>query len=137
MPNVSLRVPLRAGKGARQSPRKRRDCFGSLAMTIPKSGARTSTGAERGFTLIEVVVAMAILSIGLTVLMELFSGGLRLGRTSGEYSRAVNLGRMKMEEIMTQQNIEEGTDEGKFDDTYRWQVDMKKVDILPQRSLRP
>lgn len=98
---------------------------------------KTSTEAERGFTLIEVVVAMAILSIGLTVLMELFSGGLRLGRTSGEYSKAVNLGRMKMEEIMTQQNIEEGTDEGKFDDTYRWQVDMKKVDIIPPEKLAP
>jgi general secretion pathway protein I len=90
-----------------------------------------------GFTLIEVVVALAILSIGLTVLIELFSGGLRLGRTSGEYSKAVNYGRMKLEEVMTQQSIEEGTDEGKFDDTYRWQVDLKKVDIVPAEKIGP
>ena len=92
---------------------------------------------QDGFTLIEVVVALAIMSIGLTVLIELFSGGLRLGRTSGEYSKAVNFGRTKMEEVMTQQNIEEGTDEGKFDDTYRWQVDLKKVDILPAEKTGP
>ncbi len=97
--------------------------------------ASISTGVKRGFTLIEVVVALAILSIGLTVLMELFSGGLRLGRTSGEYSKAVNFGRMKMEEIMTQQSVEEGTDEGKFDDTYSWQVEMKKVDIIPAEKV--
>ena len=90
-----------------------------------------------GFTLIEVVVALAILSIGLMVLIELFSGGLRLGRVSGEYSKAVNYGRMKMEEVMTQQGIEEGTDEGKFDDTYRWQVDLKKVDLLPADKIGP
>jgi general secretion pathway protein I len=90
-----------------------------------------------GFTLIEVLVAMAILSIGMMVLMELFSGGLRLGRTSGEYSKAVNYGRLKMEEVMTQQGIEEGTQEGKFDDTYRWQVDFKKVDLLPAEKTGP
>ena len=95
--------------------------------------ARISTG----FTLIEVVVALAIMSIGLTVLIELFSGGLRLGRTSGEYSKAVNYARLKMEEVMTQQGVEEGTEEGKFDDTYRWQVDLKKVDILPVEKIGP
>ncbi len=78
----------------------------------------------------EVVIALAILGIGLMVIIELFSGGLRLGRTSEEYTRAMNYGRMKMEEISSKQNIEEGTEEGKFDDTFRWQVGVKKVDIL-------
>ena len=84
----------------------------------------------KGFTLMEVVIALAILGIGLMVIIELFSGGLRLARTSEEYTRAMNYGRMKMEEISSKQNIEEGTEEGKFDDTFRWQVGVKKVDIL-------
>ena len=54
---------------------------------------------NKGFTLIEVLVAVAILGVGLTVLIELFSGGLRLGRASEEYTKAVNYARMKMEEI--------------------------------------
>jgi general secretion pathway protein I len=85
----------------------------------------------RGFTLIEVVVALSILGIGLTVIIELFSGGLRLGRTSEEYTRAVSFARMKMEEISSQPTIEEGTEEGEFDEKYRWQMTAKKVDILP------
>jgi len=84
-----------------------------------------------GFTLIEVVVAMAILAIGLTVIIELFSGGLRSGRTSVEYTKAVNYARMKMEEIAVKQTIREGSEEGEFDDTFRWQVETKRVDILP------
>jgi len=83
-----------------------------------------------GFTLIEVVVAMAILAIGLTVIIELFAGGLRLGRTSVEYTKAVNYARMKMEEITVKEAMEEGREEGTFDDTYRWQVDVKRVEIL-------
>jgi general secretion pathway protein I len=85
-----------------------------------------------GFTLIEVVVALAILGIGLTVIIELFSGGLRLARTSEEYTKAMNFAHMKMEEITSQRKIEEGTDEGKCDDdTFHWQVRIKKTDLLP------
>jgi general secretion pathway protein I len=83
-----------------------------------------------GFTLIEVVVAMAILGVALTVIIELFSGGLRLARTSAEYTKAVNYARMKMEEMAVKQTMEEGTQEGEFDHTFRWQVETKKVDVL-------
>jgi general secretion pathway protein I len=86
--------------------------------------------ARGGFTLIEVLIALAILGIGLTVIIELFSGGLRLGRASAEYTRAVNYARMKMEEIAMKPNIEEGNEEGEFDPTYRWQVGVKKIDLL-------
>jgi general secretion pathway protein I len=86
---------------------------------------------DKGFTLIEIVVALAILGIGLTAIIELFSGGLRLGKTSEDYTKAVGYGRMKMEEIISQQNIEEGSDEGDFDKTFHWQVDIKKIDLLP------
>ena len=86
---------------------------------------------NRGFTLIEVVIALAILGVGLTVIIELFSGGLRLGRASKEYTKAVNYAQMKMEEILLKQQVEEGVEEGKFDDTFRWEIGVKKVDILP------
>lgn len=90
--------------------------------------------ATTGFTLIEVVVAMAILAIGLTIIIELFSGGLRLGRTSVEYTKAVNYARMKMEEFSLKKTVEEGSEEGTFDDTYRWQIDVKRVNVLPTEN---
>jgi len=36
-----------------------------------------------------------------------------------------------MEEIAVKQTMKEGSEEGEFDDTFRWKVDVKKVDILP------
>ncbi len=86
---------------------------------------------NRGFTLIEAVIALAILGIGLTVIIEIFSGGLRLGRTSVEYTRAVNYARQKMEELSVKPKVEEGKEEGEFDKTFRWQTGIEKVDILP------
>jgi general secretion pathway protein I len=90
---------------------------------------------SRGFTLIEVVVAMAILGIGLVVIIELFGGGLRLGRTSEEYTRAVGYARMKLEEVSLTQSLEEGVQEGEFNRDFRWQVEVKKVNLLPPTGL--
>jgi general secretion pathway protein I len=93
---------------------------------------RRNTRFNQGFTLIEVVVALAILGVGLTVIIELFSGGLRLGRASMEYTKAVNYARIKMEDTMAKSAVEEGTQEGESDDKiFRWQMGVKKVDLLP------
>lgn len=100
-----------------------------LASHLTGHGKRSPT--TLGFTLIETVIALAILGIALTVILELFSGGLRLARTSEEYTKAMNFARMKLEEIISQRKIEEGTDEGEYDDTFRWQVSTKKIDLLP------
>ena len=94
-----------------------------------------SRRAERGFTLIEIVVAIAILGIGLVVIIELFGGGLRLERTSEEYTKAVGYARMKLEEISFVPSLEEGIQEGEFDRDYRWQVEVRKVDLIPSRGI--
>lgn len=48
-----------------------------------------------------------------------------------EYTQAVNYARMKLEEMSVKTKVEEGKEEGKFDDHFRWQVEIKKADILP------
>ncbi len=63
--------------------------------------------------------------------MQLFSGGLRLGRTSEEYTKALQYASLKMGEVMRQDTIEEGTEEGEFNETFRWRVGVKKTDLLP------
>ncbi len=85
----------------------------------------------RGFTLIEVIVALAVLGIGLVVIIELFSGGLRLGKTSEEYTHAVAYARMKLEEISLAEQLQEGEEEGDFDSRFHWRLGVKRVDLLP------
>jgi general secretion pathway protein I len=94
------------------------------------SGERA--GVRGGFTLIEVVVAVAILGIALTIIIELFAGGLRLARASKEYTKAVNYANAKMEEINSRQTLEEGITEGEFDETFHWRVTVNKVNLLPE-----
>ena len=78
----------------------------------------------------EVVVALALLGVGLIVIIELFSGGLRVGRVSGEYTQAVGYARVKMEDIALAREIKEGMEEGEFDKNFRWHLEVKRVDLL-------
>ena len=81
------------------------------------AGRKTAPG---GFTLIEIIVAIAILGISLVLVMQLFAGGLRAARTSCDYSRAVIHAKDKMEEIM-QDPVQ---DSGEFDDGYKWEAEV-------------
>ncbi len=86
---------------------------------------------KKGFTLIEVIIALSILAIGLMVIIELFSGGLRLGRISKEYTQALNYASTKMEEVFIQKSLDEGEVEGEFDKNFHWRVGVRKMDLLP------
>jgi general secretion pathway protein I len=91
-----------------------------------------SRRGNRGFTLIEVVVAMGILGIGLIVILELISNGLRAGRVTQEYTQAIGLARTKMEEIRLADNIAEGEEQGEFNKNFRFTVGVKKTAVFPE-----
>ena len=63
----------------------------------------------RGFTLLEVLVALAILSFAVVTMIQLFAQGLRLLRVSGDYQQAVLLADQKAREVET---VREGIESG-------------------------
>ncbi len=71
-------------------------------------------------------MAIAILGVGLGILLELFSGGLRSARVSEEYSKALWYGRTKMEEMLITKNLSEGVTEDAFDSQYSWKSEVTK-----------
>ncbi|MBI4710007.1 MAG: prepilin-type N-terminal cleavage/methylation domain-containing protein [Nitrospirae bacterium] len=73
--------------------------------------------ARTGFTLVEVVVAIAILAITLVTIMQLFSGGLRASSTSCYYTRAIVHAKDKMEELL----VKPVSGSGSFGDGFNWE----------------
>jgi type II secretion system protein I len=66
---------------------------------------------DAGFTLLEVLVAMVILSVAVVTLIQLASQGLRLLRLSGEHQEAVMLAdRLVREGDVSVERVETGRD---------------------------
>ncbi len=89
-----------------------------------------------GFTLIETLVAISILAIALVVILQLFSGGLRAGRLSEDYSRGIFYAKAKMEEMLLGENLIPGSQEGEFDEQYRWRSEITRVERPEEETVR-
>jgi len=74
-------------------------------------------GRRRGFTLLEVLVAFAILSLAVVSMIQLFSQGLRLLKVSGDYQQAALLADQKAREVET---VREGVETGREGD-FEWE----------------
>jgi general secretion pathway protein I len=75
---------------------------------------------QRGFSLIEVLVAFMILAISLTVIFRIFSGGLRNIALSEDYARAVLVAESRMASAGVEAPLEAGTVSGRWDRRFRW-----------------
>jgi len=95
---------------------------------------RGSLRCGNGFTLIETLVAIAILSISLVVILQLFSGGLKSSRLSDNYTRAVFHAREKMEEIFLDGNFTDGTTEGEFSDGFEWKAQTLRLEPVQEEE---
>lgn len=62
---------------------------------------------ERGFTLLEIMVSMAIMAVALVTIIQLFSGALRSAKVSEDYSLAVMGAKEKMDEALAVRTLEE------------------------------
>ena len=82
--------------------------------------SNTHVPGQDGFTLMETLVAMMILSIALVIIFQQFSEALNAGHISEAYTRAVWHAREKMDELLLHETLSEDDQEGDFGDGYRW-----------------
>ena len=74
----------------------------------------------QGYTLIEVLVAMAILAMSLTVLFRIFSTGLLNVDASAGYARAVIVAETQLAAIGLDAKLRQGQTEGSVEDRFYW-----------------
>lgn len=90
--------------------------------------------SSRGFTLIEILVAISILSISLVVIFQLFSGGLKSSRLSDQYTRGIFHAKEKMEEILLSTEFAEEVSEGEFEDSFRWKSKIVPIEQAEEEA---
>ena len=89
-----------------------------------RSSERSPRRGEAAFTLLEVLVALAILGLAIVVSIQGFASGLRLLKLSGEHQEAMLLADLKAREITTP--TEPGRDTG-TEGAFTWEREVKQV----------
>jgi general secretion pathway protein I len=75
---------------------------------------------SRGFTLIEVLVAFMILTLSLSVLLRIFSGGLNNVAVAGDYAQAVLLAESQLAVVGRSEPLLVGQSYGESGQQFRW-----------------
>ena len=100
-------------------------------MKIPYN-ARTR---QLGFSLLEVLVAFAILAISMGVILQSYSTGVRGIALSEEYTKAVDLAESQLAQVGVTIPLEVGVSEGDFAEKYHWSVSINSADdLVPAES---
>lgn len=116
-----------------------RPCLWEVIHVFPRRWGTLERGKNfrcGGFTLVEVLVALSLLAICLVVILQLFSGGLKSGKLSDEYTRGIFHAKEKMEEILLLGTVEEGVTEGEFGDDFRWKADIVRLEQREEEAAR-
>ena len=94
-----------------------------LALTPLREKLRLNNPNNDGFSLLEVIVALAIMAMGFVTVLQLFSGSIRSVSLSEQYLKGATLAQSKLGELEVN-NYSVTEYEGIFPDekNYRWQL---------------
>lgn len=96
----------------------------------PSSGGT----AQRGYSLIEVIVAFALLASALTVLLGALTGAARQVRDSADAGRAALHAQSLLAQVGVGVPLKPGSEKGEFDDgRYRWGLEIARW-VDPERA---
>jgi general secretion pathway protein I len=112
-----------------------------IIMKISRQGQEENASMERGFTLLEVLVALSIMAIAVTLILQLFSADLRAVFVSGKEVSAAAKADARLREILTAAAIStEASWRETTNDGYRMDISIAEVlkdrtDSLPVKLL--
>ncbi len=77
---------------------------------------------ERGFSLLEILIAFSILALALGILLNIFSSGANNAAVAEEYTAAIQIAESLMAQTGVETALQAGQSSGQDGEKYRWLV---------------
>lgn len=87
---------------------------------------------HQGFSLLEILVAFAVLSLAIGVLLRIFAGGGHIAKTAEDYYRAVITAESLLEGVGIETPVQPGIFSGETNDGFRWTLTVSPYPFNPQ-----
>ena len=100
-----------------------------LSIPLQENLKSSALKNNKGFSLLEVMVALLIMAGGFLAVVNLFSGSVRSADLSGQYLKAVTLANSKMSDLEIE-NYLVNDKSGRFEneENYRWELNIEPYD---------
>ena len=82
---------------------------------------RSSPRPERGFTLLEIAIGMAILGLGVVAALQVFGSSMQLARAASRKSEAVVHAKALMDAALWAPQLPDSVSHGELGNGFRWQ----------------
>jgi general secretion pathway protein I len=90
--------------------------------------------AQHGFSLLEILIAFAILALSLGILLRIFSGGVHTAQLAERYTLAAQIAESLMAKTGVETPLENGETSGIVLDDYHWRVTVNPYVFNPEQT---
>lgn len=87
---------------------------------------------QRGFSLLEILIAFSILALSLGILLKIFSAGVNTAGVAEEYTAAVQIAEALMAKTGVETPLQPGESDGLEHDKYHWQVSISPFQFVAE-----
>jgi general secretion pathway protein I len=87
---------------------------------------------QKGFSLLEILIAFTILALSLGILLKIFSAGVNTAVVAEDYTAAVQIAESLMAKTGVETSLQAGQDSGLENEKYHWLVEVSPFAFNPE-----
>lgn len=94
----------------------------------------TQANKQKGFSLLEILIAFSILALSLGILLKIFSAGVDSAVIAEDYTAAIQIGQGLMAKAGIEAPLQQGQESGIENEKYQWLVEVSPFEFNPEKT---